>query len=177
MVFKPLSTVAPRRSRRRAFSLLEMLIVIAALQVFLALIAGTMWAMVRIERSAAADFQRALTQGALADQFRADVAAAATAPGKLDGVAAGPQCLILRNADEKKIIYRWDGEHLQRAAISAAGTTRQRLPLGVDEAAVEFARDGAGRLLTLRLTETHGQGSTRRQHLVEIRAALGGDRQ
>jgi hypothetical protein len=160
---------------RPAFSLLEMTVVLAALQILLALIAGILWATVRIERSAAADFQRTLNQDALAEQFRTDVANAAAAPLGLDDLVAGPDCLILRKADGSKVIYRWAGERLERSETTKSGTTVRHLPLGVEQARVEFTRAEDGRLLTLRLTEVHGLGNARRQHLVVVTAALGGD--
>jgi hypothetical protein len=152
-----------------------MAVVLAALQILLALIAGILWATVRIERIAAADFQRTLFQDTLAEQFRTDVASAAAAPLRLEDVAAGPDCLILRKADGSKVVYRRAGEGLERSETTKSGTTVRHLPLGVDEASVEFTRAEDGRLLTLRLTEVRGQGSARRPHLVAITAALGGD--
>jgi hypothetical protein len=161
---------------RKGFSLLEMVVVIGTLQILMALIAGTLWAMVRIERKAGSDFQRTLVQGALADQFRSDVAAAVAAPNQSDGGAAGPRCLILRTPDGGEVVYRWDIERLERAVTAGTRTWRQYLPLGVEEGVVEFARADDGRVIILRLTEWHGEKSLRRQRLVEISAALGGDR-
>jgi hypothetical protein len=160
---------------RRGISLLEMLVVMAALQVFLALMVGLLWAMVRIERSAGADFHRTLEQGALADQFRADVAGASNVLKKWWDVAAGPECLILRTRDGKTIVYRWHDEHLERSEISDGKTALRRLPLGVEEASVKFARTEGGRLISLWVLELHGQGSLRRERAVEFKAALGSE--
>jgi prepilin-type N-terminal cleavage/methylation domain-containing protein len=159
-------------SRRPAFTLLEMLVVMTAIVVLLALTAQVLWAMVRIERAAAADFQRTLAQAALADQFRADVAAAADAPARLNDATADRRCLILKNGTDW-VVYKWDGKQLNRTASGMA--RRGALSAGVDEADVEFTRAADGRLITLRLTETHGQGSARHTRPVEITAALGGD--
>jgi len=151
--------------------------VMVGLQVFLALSVGILWASIRIEQSAAEDFQHTVSQCTLADQFRADVAASASAPKKLDGETAGPTCLILRRPDGQHVIYHWDGAHLKRTARKGAGTSSQLLPLGAEQAAVEFTQAEAGRLITMRLTETHGQGSTLRTDRLDITAALGGDLQ
>jgi hypothetical protein len=152
-----------------------MIVVLAALQVFLALVAGILWATVRIERTAAADFQRTLVQDALAEQFRTDVANAAAAPERLGDMMAGPACLILRMEDGTTVIYRWAGERLERSVTKASATTTSHLPLGVEQASVEFVKAQDGRLLTLRLTEVHGQGNARRQYVVNVTAARGGD--
>ena len=151
---------------RRAFALLEIMVIIAALNVFFAITVGLLWAAIRIERSAAADFERTLVQGALADQFRADVAGSTAAE-----IAGAPRRLILRQADAKAITYRWDGATLERSA----GQAKQTLPLGVEKAGVEFIRSTDGRMIVLRVIETRGHGSTQRTERVEITAALGGD--
>jgi hypothetical protein len=142
------------------------MVVIAALNVFFAITAGLLWAAIRIERSAAADFERTLVQGALADQFRADVAGSTAAE-----IAVDLKGLILRQADAKTVTYRWNGETLERTA----GETKQTLPLGLEKAGVEFARSVDRRQVVLRVLETRGQGSTERTERVEIMAALGGD--
>jgi hypothetical protein len=152
-----------------------MTVVLAALQLLLALIAGLLWATIRIERTAAADLQRTLVQDALAEQFRADVANACAAPPRLGDAEAGPGCLILRAADGSHVIYRWASERLQRSQTTNSGTTARHLPLGVDQASVEFTRAENDRLVTLRLNEVHGQGNARRHHQVAVTAALGGD--
>src|SRR5271157_3899893 len=170
-------TALAARRARRGFSLGEMLAVMVGLQVFLTLVVGVLWAAIRIERAAAADFERTLVQGALADQFRADVAGAASVPKKLGLEDAGPTCLILRRPNGKYVIYSWDGERLIRTVKSDALRSQQMLPLGAEKAAVEFTQSGSGSLITLRLTETRGQGSAQRSGWADITAALGGDLQ
>jgi hypothetical protein len=152
--------------RRRAFYLLELVVIMAALQVFLAIVVGLLWAAIRVERSTAADFERTLIQGHLADQFRTDVAGATAAE-----IPADLRRVVLVNPGAPTISYDWDGEKLQRSA----GASRQILPLGVEQAGVEFIRTADGRLVTLRLSETRGPASARRTERIEITAALGGD--
>jgi hypothetical protein len=163
--------IVARARLRSGFSLIEIVVIIAALQVFLTATVGLLWAAIRIERAAGADLERTLVQDALANQFRADVGQASSAPAKFLESVTGPGCLILRQADDKAVIYRWDGQRLERSA----GTTKQILPLGVEQADVEFTHSTDGRRITLWLTETRGQGSALRTERREITAALGGD--
>jgi hypothetical protein len=146
--------------------LLELVAIMAALQVFLAIMVGLLWAAIRVERSTAADFQRTLAQGNLADQFRTDVAGATSVE-----IGADRKQLLLVQPDAKKLIYRYDREKLERSA----GAATQILPLGVEEAAVEFTRSADGRLITLRLTAPRGPASAQRAEHVDITAALGGN--
>lgn len=151
---------------RRGFYLLELVVIMAALQVFLTIVVGLLWAAIRIERSTAADFERTLVQGHLADQFRTDVAGATAAE-----IPADPRRVVLAHPGAPTIRYAWDGEKLQRSA----GASRQILPLGVEQAGLEFLRSADGRLITLRLNTMRGPASARRPERIDITAALGGD--
>jgi hypothetical protein len=143
-----------------------MMVILAALTVFLTVTVGLLWAAVRIERSAAADFERGFMQGKLADQFRADVAGASAAE-----IPGDARPLTLQGPDKRTIVYRWDGEKLERSA----GDTKETLALGVEQSDVQFARSVDGRTVVLRILETRGQGTAQRIERVEIAAALGGD--
>jgi hypothetical protein len=123
----------------------------------------------QMQRSAATSHDRLNSHAALADQFRADVAAAADAPAQ-----AGRTALVLHMPDGRRVAYRWQDRRLERSVQAGEERAEQWLPVGPDCTAVEFTRAAAAQpLLTLRLTEKPvGGGPERRK---EISAALGGD--
>jgi hypothetical protein len=165
-----------RRGIRSAFTLFEILVVMASMGAVLLLSTATYLAAQRINRSAAGLSGRLAVQAALADQFRQDVTQAKAAPGTFEKNHANAQCLILQVPDGRHIVYRWDKGQLERIAHVGRKESRQRLPIGSDRAVVEFSRSGpSGRLVTLRLTEQ--PGSTPPRRAVEISASLGGDLQ
>ena len=166
----------PCPARRSAFTLFEILVVMASMGPVLLLATATLLAAQRINRSAAGVSERLAVQAALADQFRQDVAQATAAPDTFEKKHAGPGCLILRAADGRHVVYRWDKGQLERSAHVGGRESRQRLPAGSNRAVVEFSRAGpSGRLVTLRLIELPGNTPTR--HAIEISASLGGDLQ
>jgi prepilin-type N-terminal cleavage/methylation domain-containing protein len=160
---------------RGGFTLLEMTVVMWALGLLLLLGMVTLLGAMRVQKAAATSQERLAVRSALADQFRADVGAAAAASDRLGEWAAGPQCLILRAAGDRHVIYRWREERLERGERAGEGEVAwRRVALGSDGGAVEFTRAGSGgRVITLRLTEPRGGGKASRA--TDISAALGGD--
>jgi prepilin-type N-terminal cleavage/methylation domain-containing protein len=164
-----------RTVHRPGFTLLEVLLVMIALGVVvtlsLAMVLGT-W---RIEQASAAALQHQTVEAQLADQFRADVAHAVATPDRLGAVTAGATCLILRGADGRHVVYRWQAQRLERSEVPVGAEKLPQVLLRAtdyDSAAVEFRRSGADRgLLSLELVKTHG----RAKRTLEIAAALGGD--
>ena len=71
--------VAPWRCRR-GFTLLEMLVIMVAMGILIALLAVTMLGILRVEGSSRAALDRISIYARLADQFRSDVAQAEAAP-------------------------------------------------------------------------------------------------
>jgi prepilin-type N-terminal cleavage/methylation domain-containing protein len=159
--------------RRPGFTLLEMVLVMAALSAFLALIGATLVGTIRLQHVGGEVFLSLRAQNMLAEQFRADVARAAEAPPAFERWTARANCLILRLNNGNHIIYHWDQERLERTERNGPDTLRQTLPTGNPRVTAEFSRAGPGqRLVTLRLVEARKQGDKR---VLDISAALGGD--
>jgi hypothetical protein len=132
----------------------------------------TVLLVLKIDRSGSAALQALVVQKELADEFRADVAGAASAPDEVGRLKAGKECLLLRRGDGDVIVYRWESGVLERSALSSAAPARRPLAVGGTGAVPEFDRSGLDRrLLTLRLKPAVGT----RSQPVEITAALGGD--
>jgi hypothetical protein len=168
--------VRPLSPRRPAFSLIEVLMVMAALTVALGMLVVVLGGALRLEKASSGALARLLAQRELADQFRADVAGAADAPERWQEEAAGPACLILRLGKDRHVVYRWEAERLVRSEVVGEREQRRELALGAGPVAVEFARDRpGGRLMTLRVFTTRKDGG--KQLSAEITAALGGDLQ
>lgn len=158
--------------KRRGFSLLELAAMIFVLGLLLTMIAGLVWATVRIERAEAESFQRSITVGSLADQFRADVAAAEASLEQLDRHVAGRHCLILQKKDGA-VIYRWTGGRLERSEKTHGEVSMQALTIPVQTTSVEFSRvnDKPG-LVEIALRPEGPPAPGKRPILIQ--AALGG---
>jgi hypothetical protein len=164
-----------RRRRRPAFTLIEILVIMTALTFALGLLVVVLGGALKIEQASTAAVARLETQRDLADQFRADVAGAAAAPGRWQDEVAGPACVVLRLGKDRHIVYRREGEHLVRLEYTGDQPRRRDFRLG-SATEVEFGRPAAGgRLLTLRLISVRRDGG--RAPSAEIAAALGGDLQ
>ena len=91
---------------RRAFTLLEMVVVMATLSVLILIAAGILAGGLRIVHAASDNCRDLAAQGRLAEQFRTDVAGAIAAPTTLGKDSGGPDCLILRQSADRHVIYR-----------------------------------------------------------------------
>lgn len=158
--------------RRGGFTLIELVAVMGGLAMLTLVVGSVLYAMMQLYHADEAAGQRLSAQANVADRFRADVAQASATLDTREDEEAGPHCLILRRPDQSHMIYRWDGQQLERTSLGGEPTS-QILTLGVEQASVEFAR--SERQVTLRITETRGMGSTRRVRTLAISAALGGD--
>src|SRR5262249_41524980 len=147
-------------SRRSGYMLLEIAATFAFLTVAVMLIGVTLVSALSIQRNTTATFLSLAARSNLAEQFRMDVSRARFAPDVFGKQKAGPQCLILRLADGKHILYRWEGKKLERAEETAASATSwQQIPIGTGPMSLEFARSGAEkRLITLRVVEARPHG-------------------
>jgi Tfp pilus assembly protein FimT len=155
---------------RRGTSLLEMIIIMAALAIAVMIGTTTILAALRTERSAAESLLRLHREAALIDLFRADVATAKTAPTNVGEVEAGLSCLLLSREDGRFVVYRWSDGQLERTVdAEVAPAVRPRIPLGSDIAAVEFTRPTPHTVEMRLVPQQHTKPAT------TIVAALGGD--
>jgi prepilin-type N-terminal cleavage/methylation domain-containing protein len=162
--------------RRPGFTLLEILVVMSLMAFVIALSIGFIQGLLRTYEADTALFQRIVAQAVLAERFRADVAGAEAAPAEAGQYTAGRRCLILRLPGGRLVVYRLLDGQLQRHMAGGAEEVLFILPLGSDQAAVEFERGGnEGRLVTLRWVETRGLEEAPVRHALEFTAALGGD--
>jgi type II secretory pathway component PulJ len=160
---------------RRGFGLIEMLGLMVLFGVVLLMGVLLLAGALQTTRAVAVAHGRMRTGMALADQFRADVAAATETPDEAEGVEASATCLLLRSQGGL-VVYRWTGGHLSRSEEALAQKTERMLPAGQQCIGVEFRRAGPQkRLITLRLTETGRRHTADR--VTELSAALGGDQQ
>jgi type II secretory pathway pseudopilin PulG len=155
------------------FSLLEMVGVMTALTLILLLLSTALTGALRSQQVAARVSQRLRAQAGVADQFRGDVARAASAPMSLGEMKADRACLILRLPDGKHILYRCRDGQLERSTNSGAEEQFRPIGLGDLNVAAEFGREADGTILSLRLIERARRGGEKQ--VVEVKAALGGD--
>jgi len=158
--------------RRTAFTLLEMLGVMAMVTLLLGFGMALILTAMRSDQAASATLRDLAHHGELADQFRADVARADAAPDSLGDLQAGPACLILHTGKEH-VAYRWRDGKLVRAVRGDGPETSRPVALSKENTTVEFVRTAGDRpMITVRVTETVPRAMPR---VTEISAALGGD--
>ena len=83
-------------TRRPGLTLLEALVAMAVFALILGVCVALVVGLLDTHAAGARTLERTVAVGLLADQFRADVAAADAAPEKAGEFTAGPTCLILR---------------------------------------------------------------------------------
>ena len=160
---------------RRGFTLTEMLCIMALIAVLGIILTLLLRETLQIEQVQARGFDKLLQTKALADQFRADVAQAESAPPLGEPYQADAQTLILQMKNSEHIVYRWQEGELIRLAIKDQVQTERALPIGGKKVGVEFVHAHASsKVLRLRLTTLRGATPVPGQTL-EIAAALGGD--
>lgn len=163
-----------RPSPRRAFTLVEMLIVMLGIAAILGLAFLGLNTAIRLQRADANLFRRTLSQAALADQFRTDVHTASAAPSRWQDFESGPACLILEQG-ERHIVYYWNGEQLLRQEFGPTPSERI-LPHGGGEGVSAVLDRPTSALCRVRLRGATPQGSTQPRFLFDCVAALGSER-
>jgi type II secretory pathway pseudopilin PulG len=162
------------RVRRRAITLLEILVSIVLIGVLCSVLALIMNHTMQTQRLQAATFDRLQQSRALAEQFRADVARAKKAPDKQDEYVADEETLILQMNDNDYVVYLWRDGALKRLAFDNGNSTERPVPapFGMN---LEFLRPkGEDKLVRLRLTPVV-QGRPLTGQSIDFAAALGGD--
>lgn len=162
--------------RRAGFTLIEVLVVMAVMALYVAVGSVLIFGVLRTYEADAAAQRRSTARRILADQFRADVAAAEAAPDRDGDDTAGPRRLLLRQPGGRLVAYRRTAAGLERLATRGDDVERLVLALGGEPVEVEFRRGGPdGRLVTLRLTETRGTEGAEVHFTHDLTAALAGD--
>jgi len=158
---------------RRAFTLLEVVVVMATLSLVMLIAGGIFFGSFRIIRAISNNYRDLTAVAQLADQFRADVGQATGTSESFGQDRAGPDCLILKESKGRHVIYRRQSGRLERIEFAGSRQSKHQLSLGGDNVRPEFARSKRGpAIVTLRLVET-GQRGPKKE--LEISAALGGD--
>jgi prepilin-type N-terminal cleavage/methylation domain-containing protein len=160
-------------ARRRGFSLVEMLCVMALLAVIGVVMAVLLREILDVERIQASAFDQMLQRNALADQFRADVAQADKVLPQWRDYASGADSLILEQGKDCHVVYRWNEGTLKRKIFEGAEELERVLPVGGKQIRVEFIETGAT-MVRLRL-HTLQSGKAASGRTVEIAAALAGE--
>lgn len=157
---------------RRAYSLIEMLAVMAVLAFILGLGGALLLTAMRADQVGAATLHEMSIHDELADQFRADVARATETPAELGNLKAGPTCLILRTA-AGHVAYHWHDHKLDRIVLANGQESRRPVAVSSEDTSVEFVRPAGDRtIISVRVIQTLPRTAKR---TTEISAALGGD--
>jgi prepilin-type N-terminal cleavage/methylation domain-containing protein len=169
-----MKTTSCTNKSRRAFSLVEILVVMGVLAVFFTVATGAFVGIQRTYHADQAAQRRLVAQNTLADLFRGDVAVAIAAPKERDDIEAGPQCLILELSAHEWIVYEMGENHVERRLFKKGAETKQSWPAPGEGVHIEFRRDAPeGRLLSLRWKEKRRPSNVER--VWDFAAALGGD--
>lgn len=152
---------------RAGLALLEMMMLLMALSLAIALGAALLVVAMRANSQAAESLLRLTAEQTLADRFRKDVAAASTVmfPPDRERESTVSGEIILRRSDTEQVTYRFDNGKLVRVERVGEKVTRDELPVGTGIRSVSFRR-GEG-TVTMRLQSVTAQ---------DITAAVGGDR-
>jgi type II secretory pathway component PulJ len=128
------------QSTRRAYALIEMVLVIGTIAIVLGLCAGLLHVLLRLDRTGRAHLVETATIGRLARQFRADVHAASEASNR--GKNAATANLDLELAGERRIVYEAGDRALVRTEQQGATVERR------ERYTLPFCRAGRFRLRT-----------------------------
>jgi prepilin-type N-terminal cleavage/methylation domain-containing protein len=159
---------------RRAFSLIEIMAVMACLGIGLSIGAVTLAAAMRSNQLAAGTLLHLRLRSEIADMFRSDVALADSLLESDGANSRSSTCLILNKSDGERVIYESRDGELIRTVRTSTGETKTSFRLGDPNATIEFpAPDARSKLVTMVIVDSPPRGTTRR---TEISAALGGDR-
>ncbi|HEX5446221.1 MAG TPA: prepilin-type N-terminal cleavage/methylation domain-containing protein, partial [Pirellulales bacterium] len=118
---------------RGGYTLIELLVVLSINSVLMAVAVGLLGVLMRSDQAAQRHWIQTSTPARLAAQFRADVAAAASAtivPGKTAAGAkapatAPPDVLRLLGPDDRTIEYHRDGQYVRRSESRGAAVLRR----------------------------------------------------
>jgi prepilin-type N-terminal cleavage/methylation domain-containing protein len=155
---------------RRAFTLIEMIIVLTVGSVLTGIAVSLLVVLLRAERSGSEHVENSTVIGCLADQFRRDVHAA-TKPPEINGHG------IVRFASGGPVVqYTIDGRDVRREKIMADKSVGRREEYRLPKdwtAAVET--DATTKPAIVRLTVGPQDAALRSAHEIRVEAVLGRD--
>ena len=158
-------------NRRRGYSLVEMVVVIATASVLLGLTVTLLYTLLRVERDGRDQIRHYTTLGRLAAQFRRD-AHAATAASAIDN-----RQWKFTLSDNRAVTYRMEpGRLIRLEQAGEASPNRESfaLPPGMT-AAVEIDTDAEPTFVGLVMVPTPEGSERRRGRPIRIDAVLGRD--
>jgi hypothetical protein len=159
--------------RRHAFTLVEILTVMIALSVVMAMSTVILAGIFRIQKASQLALERTGARFALVDQFRTDVARSRAVLKNLGESRASEACLILLGS-KGCIVYRFQEGRVERQDTSLDGTVLHGAMLGPQADRLRFTRDDHNpRLIAMSLEQSADRPHDRRTWLFQ--AALGGD--
>jgi type II secretory pathway pseudopilin PulG len=161
------------RRSRRAFTLLEMVVVMWAMGLITLLGVALMLTMLKTSTMGEAIGEWLSRRAELARQFREHIARAEAAPEQSGAVRVGSTTLILTMPGGSTVIYYREPKMMVRLERTGKTESIRNLPLDRPDTKTEFLRPtGGSGVFTLRLTETNGSGPVRAS---EFSAVLGGN--
>lgn len=167
--------MSTQSARRLGFSLVEMLCVMSLLGVLGVVMAFLLKHTLDVEHAQASSFNQMLRVNTLADQFRADVAAAESAPQAWMKYKADASTLILTRKDGTHIVYQWHDKKLHRFDFERPAELEWTVPIDPIGLDVEFVHATAkSKVIRMRLRSLRNDKPAPGEAL-EIAAALGGD--
>ena len=170
----PFSTDRRDGSQRGGYALVELLVVISVNSVLMAVAVGLIGTLLRTEHQGQHHWERTSTLVRLADQFRADVAAAGEARLVAGNAKnAAPPQLRLQSGADQAVEYSHDGERIRRVEYQGDGIARREAYHLIDLAKVEFVVPDTP-IVTLRLT--FGEDAVGTSEVSNIEARLAKDR-
>ncbi len=167
---KPL--VQYRKTSRRGYSLIEMVVVVGAVTIVLSMCGLVLHAIMRLDRSGRRGFDDAATVGRLARQFRRDVRSASSA--KTSAAKDTKSQLDLKFHDKQTVTYALEGIKLIRTEKQEDGKILNREGFRVDRIGpLRFETEGTW--VRLKLKRTSENGAMLPKPPIQVEARLGKD--
>jgi prepilin-type N-terminal cleavage/methylation domain-containing protein len=160
---------------RAAFTLIELLVAIVLGSAVLGLLSATMSRVLTGSRAAQDHLQGANSLGRLAEQFRDDVHAAASAGS--DALGNEPARLILEQGDGISVAYAIDPDGLARIETASGAVRRRELFALSGMKVLGWTNDSAStRRVSLEVARLAGEHDEVVKTRLSIEALLGADR-
>ena len=161
-----------RKTRRRGYSLIEMVVVVGAVTIVLSMCGLVLHALMRLDRSGRRGFDDAATIGRLAQQFRRDVRSASSA--KTNVTKDAKSQIDMKLHDKQTVTYAWEGIKLIRTEKQEDGKILNREGYRVDRIGpVGFEKEGSW--VRLKFNRTSENGAALPKPPIQVEARLGKD--